>query len=384
MKKQTLSILLSLVALTVSGCTRSNTHKPKRRSSESLTSTVSGTSNVVTSDSSENISSQTKPTSESAPTTVVPSVTSANPTTSSNTQQTSSNPQPSSNVVPASSTVAPASSTVAPASSSVTPVSSTVTPASSSVIPASSSVTPSTSSTPSPTDDYYKSISDSLTGTELKNALHKLNDQMKVRDFVYNDHKTYQKLTEIDPKGTIPNGKMLGFYDNTFVNASWDNQATWNREHVWPNSRGGNKVEGDLHMVRPTSVKINSERGNNVYGTGSGTYDPGQYIAEYRGIAARIIFYCAIADTSLTLNEDTDNEGNNMGVLSTLLRWNLQYRPEGENSTSLAYRVEWNRNEVIQKNSQLQGNRNPFIDHPEYACRIWGSQNSATRAACGM
>ncbi len=31
----------------------------------------------------------------------------------------------------------------------------------------------------------------------------------------------------------------------------------------------------------------------------------------------------------------------------------------------------------------LQKNRNPFIDHPEYACRIWGNTNSDTQALCG-
>ena len=215
-------------------------------------------------------------------------------------------------------------------------------------------------------------------------ALNSLNKEKKIRNFKYADHKEYQQYIEIDPKGTIPMGKMLGFYDNTIVNGAWDNQATWNREHVWPNSRGGSSVEGDLHMVRPTSVKINSERGNNVYGTVTGSYDPGQYYAEYRGIASRIIFYCAIANTSLVLSDDIDNYGDNMGILSTMLRWNLEYLPEGKESSSLAYRVEWHRNETIATDSRLQGNRNPFIDHPEYACKIWGNTDANTRAACGM
>lgn len=233
-------------------------------------------------------------------------------------------------------------------------------------------------------EDYYSSITDSLEGKQLLNALNYLNRQKKVRSFKYEDHKSFQQYIELDPKGTIPQGKMLGFYDNTFVSGPWDNQKTWNREHVWPNSRGGGKVEGDLHMVRPTSVNINSERGNMVYGLVSGSYDPGQYVAEYRGIAARIIFYCCIADTSLDLSESTSFTSNTMGILSQLLKWNLQYAPEGKDSESLAYRVEWYRNETIQKHARLQGNRNPFIDHPEYACKIWGNSNAQTKQACGM
>lgn len=251
------------------------------------------------------------------------------------------------------------------------------------------SQTTDTSSTTSSSDEddfseYYSEIGDSLTGTSLLSALNALNTKKKVKNFGYADHKFYQKFTEIDPLGNTPAGKMYGFYDNTLVKNSWDNEETWNREHVWPKSRGGDLVEGDLLMVRPTSVKINSERGNKVYGTGGSAYDPGQYITEYRGIAARIIFYCAIANTNLKLSDSTGSSSDTMGVLSTLLKWNLQYAPGGKNSTSLALRIEWNRNYVMATKSIMQGNRNPFVDHPEYACKIWGNTNSATKSACGM
>ena len=73
-----------------------------------------------------------------------------------------------------------------------------------------------------------------------------------------------------------------------------------------------------------------------------------------------------------------------MGKLSDLLEWNLAYLPTTSSTASTAYRVEQNRNEVIYSHPDLQGNRNPFIDHPEYACRIWGGTNSTTRQICGM
>lgn len=154
-----------------------------------------------------------------------------------------------------------------------------------------------------------------------------------------------------------------------------------NREHVWPDSRGGNQVENDIHMPRPTLLKENGSRGNSFYVEGkcksSGGWDPAMEdfgLESYRGDSARIIFYCAIASTTLKLvDKEDDNTGNKtMGKLSDLLRWNLKY-PVLER--------EMVRNEGAQS---LQGNRNPFIDHPEYACKIWGNTNATTRQICGM
>ena len=237
-------------------------------------------------------------------------------------------------------------------------------------------------------DDYYAEITNDLEGQDLINALNALNNKHKKSLVGYDGLKSYFKLTE--RTSDTPSNKMVGFYDNALVNADWDNQATWNREHVWPNSHGGGKkgdisspyVDADIHMTRPTSVSINSERGNSFYG--ESLYDPGQYVAEYRGIAARIIFYCAIADTRLLVIDENTGGGHHMGKLSDLLEWNLAYLPTTSSTASTAYRVEQNRNEVIYSHPDLQGNRNPFIDHPEYACRIWGGTNSTTRQICGM
>ena len=239
---------------------------------------------------------------------------------------------------------------------------------------------------------YYSGISDSLTGTSLLNALHTLNSQKRQKTIGYGSHRQYFQYTE--RCASTPSGKMVGFYNNDLVSATWDNQATWNHEHIWPNSRGGgsnNKggltspfIDADIHMVRPAAKSVNEGRGNLMYAA-SGAYDPGQYVAEYRGIAARIIFYCAIADTRLTLTENINDSSANstMGKLSDLLKWNLQYAPSTSSTASVALQVEQNRNEVIYSRSGLQGNRNPFIDHPEYACRIWGDTNATTRQICG-
>ena len=92
----------------------------------------------------------------------------------------------------------------------------------------------------------------------------------------------------------------------------------------------------------------------------------------YRGDAARIIFYCVVADPDLVLSDNTisSTPDNTMGKISDLLKWNLAY----ETNT-----IENQRNEAAQS---IQGNRNPFIDHPEYACRIWSGFNSNTQNVC--
>ena len=231
--------------------------------------------------------------------------------------------------------------------------------------------------------DYYSSIDESMSESSLLTALNSLNTTKRKKTMGYAGLKTYGKYTEIDWTGKDnKEGKMFGFYDNAYVSNYWDDQKTWNREHVWPNSLGGGKVEDDMFMPRPTSVKINSERGNMYYGSGSGMYDPGTYDANYRGVAARIIFYCAIADKSLSIIDSTSGGSSSMGRLSDLLKWNLEYAPSRHKDAPLAMRIEANRNKEMYSRSTLQGNRNPFVDHPEYACKIWGNTNSATKAAC--
>ena len=67
-----------------------------------------------------------------------------------------------------------------------------------------------------------------------------------------------------------------------------------------------------------------------------------------------------------------DNPDNMMGRLSHMIKWNEQYpvmdREQRRNSGA----------------EYLQGNRNPFIDHPEFACKIWGNENDATREYCHL
>ena len=156
-----------------------------------------------------------------------------------------------------------------------------------------------------------------------------------------------------------------------------------NKEHVWPKSHGsGGRTDKDIHMVRPTLSSDNSSRGNSFYVEGmnhqSNGWDPkaAGMNEQYRGQAARIIFYCVIADSKLSLVDTNKSETSNanpdykMGKLSDLLRWNLQYAVDI---------TELNRNSGAE---DIQGNRNPFIDNPYLACAIWGNYNDTTRQIC--
>ena len=227
--------------------------------------------------------------------------------------------------------------------------------------------------------DYYASIDSSLSGQSLTNALNALNNTKRVFQVGYDEmmNKPAQGFYVTDPGASGDKYSITSFYSGTERKGT----SGMNREHVWPNSRGGNLVEDDIHMIRPTITAENGSRGNSFFVEGKKTehdgWDPAMESfgdATYRGDSARIVFYAAIAATSLTLiDEETDATSNNtMGKLSDLLKWNLNYPVTDRERI---------RNEGAQS---LQGNRNPFIDHPEYAFKIWGSYNSATRQICGM
>lgn len=230
--------------------------------------------------------------------------------------------------------------------------------------------------------EYYSGISSTKTGTELLSELKSLNLSKRTKTVGYKQMGTsasgFYRYTDYNPKTAkvasngIPYGsEVLSFYSGKVC-------KTFNREHVWPDSRGGDKVEDDIFMTRPTVKEENSDRGNSVYKTGmnsqSAGWDPVTAFASnigvydsIRGECARIIFYCMTAATGLTLNESTGNSGNNMGVLSDLIQWACE-NPVNDREKRRQIGGEY-----------LQGNRNAFVDHPEYACKIWGSSN---KAAC--
>jgi len=220
---------------------------------------------------------------------------------------------------------------------------------------------------------YYSSIT-ATEGKELLNQLQSLNTNKRKSLVGYNSMPS--KFVYTDPGD---NGKVKAFYSG--ISATYS--GNMNREHTWPASRtvggrGSDDLEDDIHMTRPTRTSDNGNRGNAFYVEGMDardqSWDPANCGDEsYRGDAARIIMYCVVADSRLSLVDKNNDSSSNhtMGKLSDLLKWNLKYPVKAREQT---------RNEQAEN---LQGNRNPFIDHPEYACKIWGKYNDAIKKICG-
>ena len=213
---------------------------------------------------------------------------------------------------------------------------------------------------------YYANAK-SLEGAVLEKALRNIISNTK-HTTTYDELKNYLCYADADPENS---GNMILFYTRLSIPATY-NSNLWNREHVWPKSRGnyfGNSLAGaDIHHIRPTIISVNSTRGNlklgdisgsktevKYNGQGTGCYIGGGYFEpsdEIKGDVARIIFY-----VSLRYGYSITSSG--VAELDDLLLWNSMDPVSIE---------EKNRNEYAYS---IQGNRNPFIDHSFLADYIW-------------
>jgi len=214
--------------------------------------------------------------------------------------------------------------------------------------------------------EYYMAAIN-LDGDVLKVTLNNIiNENFEGK--LYGDARDILQESDEDPNN--PDNVML-VYTGYSVDSTWDSGVTWNREHVWPQSRLGVYVSydddfvskaTDLHNLKPANPGENSSRSNDYFSTVSGSdfYQPRN---EVKGDIARILFYMSTMYFDLSLNEDEMSSTNakTMGMLSMLLAWN-ELDPVDD--------FERNRNEVIYS---YQGNRNPFIDYPEFVNLIWGT-----------
>lgn len=226
---------------------------------------------------------------------------------------------------------------------------------------------------------YYSGAGD-LAGEVLKAFLHDLIDDHTVISY----GALWEALAESDEDPSNSNNIIL-FYTGVSISKleHGGDVGEWNREHVWARSHGNLKefiTDSDMHHIRPTDVMMNSLRaaldfdngGSVVYdGTiatdnysDSNSWEPRD---EVKGDVARMMFYMAVryegddGFVDLELNDSVNNINSPfIGKLSVLLEWHLNDLPD---------EFEMNRNDVI---FGYQGNRNPFIDHPEFVQLIWG------------
>jgi endonuclease I len=218
--------------------------------------------------------------------------------------------------------------------------------------------------------EYYKTL-EGLTGEAFRIQLQNIITTFEKStnpNYTTTYNSANDNLQDADEDLTNPNNIIL-IYNGASIKSTWDSASTWNKEHVWAKSLlkfpGGGKAEttthgpgADLHNLRASNPSINSSRGNKEFASGSGSYgavNGGWYPGDdHIGDVARIILYMNLrwGDSLANIND--------IGNLELFLLWH-ELDPVDD--------FERNRNNVIYN---AQGNRNPFIDVPEFAYVIWG------------
>ena len=250
---------------------------------------------------------------------------------------------------------------------------------------------------------YYDSAS-GLTGAALKS---------KLATIITNGHTdkgyaglwTGYKTTDID-KNYENDGSILDMYsenpsgtDPYKFTVTTDQCGTYsvegdcyNREHVIPQSlfNQASPMVSDINFIRATDGKVNGMRSNYPYGkVGTATFTSQngsklgnsvssgytgtvfEPIDAFKGDIARMIFYFV---TRYESKLSTFTSGNILGTSTFpgLQTWELDVLLAWHNADPVS-QAEINRNNA---SYTFQGNRNPFIDHPEYVASIWGGNSS--------
>lgn len=236
-------------------------------------------------------------------------------------------------------------------------------------------------------EDYYKNLN-GLSGQELKDAITAIiANSSIVRAQTYGD--VWDMLKEADENPENNNEVWLLYSEigraKTEQQGSGSSIGKWNREHIYPQSRGGfsdgtstsadgkdifmatdathtEHGHGDAHSLRPSDPSVNSSRSNNDYGEEySG---PTGNKGSWKGDVARSLMYMSLRYDALdVVNGNPDNSTvGEMGDLTYLLAWNSSDNPDD---------YEMHRNNVIY---DWQKNRNPFIDLPHLADYVFGDK----------
>ncbi|ROI00423.1 endonuclease [Chryseobacterium daecheongense] len=247
---------------------------------------------------------------------------------------------------------------------------------------------------------YYNSAN-GLSGAALKTALSNIITNGH-QDKGYSGLWTGYKTTDID-KNYENDGSILDIYSENpsgtdpYKYTPGTNQCgtysvegnCYNREHIVPQSlfNEAAPMVSDIHFIRATDGKVNGMRsnypfgkvgtatftskngsklGNSVSSGYSGTvFEP---IDAFKGDVARMIFYFV---TRYQSKLSTFTTGNMLGnsTFPGLQTWELNVLLAWHNQDPVS-QAEINRNNA---SYTFQGNRNPFIDNPNYVNLIWGS-----------
>ena len=244
----------------------------------------------------------------------------------------------------------------------------------------------------------YYNAANGLTGDQLKLALHNIikghtaiSYSETANAFWSTDNKGNGVVWDMysdRPGGTPPYVYYLG--QDQCGNYSGEGDC-YNREHSWPQSWFNNQTTPrcDLHHIFPTDGFVNGKRSNYAFGeVGSATWTSRngsklgssktagfngtvfEPIDEYKGDFARAIMYMSVR----YYQEDSGWDNSDMTTKSVIKPWAIAMLLRWNDEDPVSQK-EINRNNVIYRD--FQHNRNPFVDHPEYARMIWDSHWSA-------
>jgi endonuclease I len=237
---------------------------------------------------------------------------------------------------------------------------------------------------------YYDNAQ-GLSQQALQQALHDIIDNHNVQS--YSSIWTHVQSTDAKPNGKVwdmysdvPGGTPA--YEFTFISDQCGNYAQegdcYNREHSWPKSwfNDQSPMNTDLHHIVPTDGYVNGRRSNYPFGEvsnatwtstngsqqGSNTFSGStgicfEPIDEYKGDFARIYFYMA----TRYYNEDASWQSNDMVNGSQLKPWALQMLYNWHRMDTVSQKEIDRNNEIY----NIQNNRNPFVDFPEWVDSIW-------------
>lgn len=244
---------------------------------------------------------------------------------------------------------------------------------------------------------YYDSAV-GLRGTALRAALHDIIKNHAAQSYDY--ALTAFQTTDVKPNrkvwdmySDIPGGTPPYEYDFTQSGGGTTEGGGWNREHMWPQSLfgGASPMYSDLWIIYPTDAKVNEYRGNwplgdvstptitSLNGSKLGPCSNAGYtdlafepIDAFKGDMARSTFYVS----TRYYTEDASWANSSFSSRADLLPW--------ANTAYLA----WHAGDAVSRKEQLrngaiyviQNNRNPFVDHPEFAALLFDSTSTVAVA----
>jgi len=224
---------------------------------------------------------------------------------------------------------------------------------------------------------YYAPVA-GLSGTALKTGLHDLIDTNTYSNYDGSKLELFQVLDNV-------NGVVRCVYtgrDYT-ISSSYDGSLDPNTEHTYAQSWFGTAdlsiKKADVHHLFVTNSSVNSSRGNLPFGvvTGTATTYP-----SYNGYVSKR----GSNSTGQTVFEPADQHKGNLS--RALLYFNVRYGMTLSQGgvDMLATLLTWHNADPVDTAEQTrntavyahQGNRNPFVDHPEYVASIWGGSTATT------